>query len=1185
MTSKHKAGYAKICFCGERAAHDNLQYFWVDTCCINKSIPQEHQTAINSMFGWYKRATKCYVYLSDVQVTDKTIDIQAFRTLGEPAFRQSRWFKRGWTLQELLAPASVEFFSKDGKLLGSKVSLKQEIHEITKVPINALDGQQPLYKFSVPERMRWAVGRTTTYKEDKVYCLLGIFGVFLPLIYGEGETNAVLRLREEIQRRQEGRGIESLQDLTVFSPLPFPRNEFFTGRDEQLQALEKFLLSPGHRRMTIYGLGGCGKSALTLEAAYRAQYARYLVLWVPAISQKSFELAYQEIGINLCVPGITNDDADVMRLVKEALNSDIGRNWLMIVDNADDPEVLLSGTGRNQRSPGLFNYLPHSSSGKILFTSRSRKFAEDLTPGSVLELTDLGQAEARQLTFARYLEKLRKILGPINNTGDVRFFADLNDLCVILDDQIELFLTVTGSSLLDAFANTAACYISWRWGQRGMDILNWLSQFLLAARQPRSIKIAHPLRIHGEDKDTEPLCIELQGQLNDKSPESLSKCNVAIRIQWIQGRVEDYYALVADIASQLSWIVAAFKEPPQDRLSFSRAKIEKIRDPFQNDEDRCSNFLIVHEDALDQRLEEENGSCWHQIFEGLNVAVGFPIPHRPGRMRGVELPFSLMTTFAGVGYPVAYERGFVLKGRKNALFPVQTEPDSGTIGEASAIQWHLFRSKMPRLYMEEAKDREPSTLPIKTDISPTKVLDEVKKPKRHFLGLYLDAVVCTGTDRTRADVETACSHKYVELKELRWPIEWSRIVNISVGGGGGGVTGGFGTGFRWRNLTERQMHYNHNPNLEQYLLDTSTNFTLLYNIQTRVAWMLPQICVVMHLLQAWAKRNHPGAKIVYPDLKDMELASLKRIFEVFRTQEAATVAQIDLEHNFKEFSNLLSQLQDNPLLKPAKRNLGRQRRLTGVDFFNLATKSEIYDILSVGIKFQSSGNWPMVLNCNWKDWKLKPHPYRVVTLFCANVDPQPILPQHPVCSTWVPPPTDQDYLVTTIYCLKKLADSYGGDPVKLSRKHVWERGTYGPYDRCQGRSSNRLQNIVEGNGTRDKSMKDVLQIASVHAAIVFGGELDANSQCQCSCAEPQQEPVPPLQPATEPRQPVLLAPAPGQQQPGLSSSQRRPPPPPPPSRRRQQPSQVQAVPGQLRSRASCATSASGTQAQINLERV
>jgi hypothetical protein len=167
------------------------------------------------MFRWYQRASKCYVYLSDVQVSGEVIDAQAFQIAWAEAFRRSRWFTRGWTLQELLAPApaNIEFFSKDGKRLGSRMSLEQEIHEITKIPIRALRGQS-LVEFSVEERIGWAANRITTFKEDKVYCLLGIFRVFLPLMYGEGEAYATLRLKEEIQKRQEGRGTESLQDLT-----------------------------------------------------------------------------------------------------------------------------------------------------------------------------------------------------------------------------------------------------------------------------------------------------------------------------------------------------------------------------------------------------------------------------------------------------------------------------------------------------------------------------------------------------------------------------------------------------------------------------------------------------------------------------------------------------------------------------------------------------------------------------------------------------------------------------------------------------------------------------------------------------------------------------------------------------------------------------------------------------------
>ncbi|KAF2628861.1 kinesin light chain 1 [Macroventuria anomochaeta] len=405
-TGKDKTGYVKICFCSERAAADGLEYFWVDTCCIDKSTSDELGTAINSMFRWYQRASKCYVYLSDVSVPDEITNAEAFRIEWQAAFQQSRWFMRGWTLQELLPPASVEFFCKQGKRLGSRMSLEQDIHEITKIPIGALRGQS-LSRFSVEDRMSWAARRTTTLKEDKVYCLLGIFGVFLSLIYGEGETYATLRLREEIQKRQEGRGTDSSRDLSVLSSLPFPRNELFVGRADELRSLEQHLLiSDTHRRMTIHGLGGCGKSALAVEFAYRAlvTHAR-LVFWVPAISQESFELAYREIGVCLRIPGITDDNADIKKLVQKMLSSKSVDDWLMIVDNADDYEVLLGTTDSHSKPARLHDYLPRNDRGAIIFTTRSRKVAGALTPSSVLRLNDMSKAEARQLLTRRITQQ------------------------------------------------------------------------------------------------------------------------------------------------------------------------------------------------------------------------------------------------------------------------------------------------------------------------------------------------------------------------------------------------------------------------------------------------------------------------------------------------------------------------------------------------------------------------------------------------------------------------------------------------------------------------------------------------------------------------------------------------------------------------------------------------------------
>jgi hypothetical protein len=195
---KSKAGYDKIRFCGNQAKRDRIEYFWVDTCCINKNNLVELSEAITSMFRWYREAVKCYVYLSDVSAGQN--DDQNHTPHGwEATFRTSRWFTRGWTLQELLAPNAVDFFSREERLLGDKKVLVQQIHEITKIPTTAILGT-PLTQFSTDERMRWTVGRNTKKVEDKAYCLLGIFDVFMPLIYGERDY-ALTRLQEEIAKR------------------------------------------------------------------------------------------------------------------------------------------------------------------------------------------------------------------------------------------------------------------------------------------------------------------------------------------------------------------------------------------------------------------------------------------------------------------------------------------------------------------------------------------------------------------------------------------------------------------------------------------------------------------------------------------------------------------------------------------------------------------------------------------------------------------------------------------------------------------------------------------------------------------------------------------------------------------------------------------------------------------------
>lgn len=198
---KQKLGFDKIRFCMQQAAEDDLQYSWVDTCCINKNDTTELQHAINSMFRWYRDAETCYVFLSDVSATKRKVDSDFYLSNWESAFRSSRWFTRGWTLQELLAPRRMRFFSREKKLLGDNQDLLGLVQDITSLPTAALSGD-PLDGFEIEERLRWTQTRITTREEDKAYSLLGIFGIFMPLIYGEGEENAFRRLRREIHDRK-----------------------------------------------------------------------------------------------------------------------------------------------------------------------------------------------------------------------------------------------------------------------------------------------------------------------------------------------------------------------------------------------------------------------------------------------------------------------------------------------------------------------------------------------------------------------------------------------------------------------------------------------------------------------------------------------------------------------------------------------------------------------------------------------------------------------------------------------------------------------------------------------------------------------------------------------------------------------------------------------------------------------
>ncbi|CZR64700.1 uncharacterized protein PAC_14599 [Phialocephala subalpina] len=217
-----KRGFAKLKLTCKQALRDGYEYAWIDTCCIDKSSSSELSEAINSMFQWYRLSKICYAYLEDVSVEDLAkchvpddnhMSSDEEGAFYQSKFAQSRWFQRGWTLQELIAPSRIEFYSSDWNYLGSSLELLNAIVMVTGITNTVLSSEESvkmrsLQEASIAQRMSWAAKRKTTRVEDEAYCLMGIFGVHIPLLYGEGRS-AFVRLQEEI--------IKASADQSIFA--------------------------------------------------------------------------------------------------------------------------------------------------------------------------------------------------------------------------------------------------------------------------------------------------------------------------------------------------------------------------------------------------------------------------------------------------------------------------------------------------------------------------------------------------------------------------------------------------------------------------------------------------------------------------------------------------------------------------------------------------------------------------------------------------------------------------------------------------------------------------------------------------------------------------------------------------------------------------------------------------------
>jgi hypothetical protein len=323
----HLNGFDKIKAACERAVEDELDWIWIDTCCIDKSSSAELSEAINSMFRWYKHSVICYAYLSDVPSHD---DPEAPGSW----FSKSRWFTRGWTLQELVAPHRVEFYNKDWTPIGCQRSLSSQISIITRIDTEVLTGKEQLERKSIAQKMSWASRRCTTRAEDMAYCLMGLFDVNMPLLYGEG-SKAFLRLQEEILKRSNdqslfawscarskcvkackhsinshGAGASSMGGFLSQSPRDFEHSNHYVAYNDFQSTFQRpysmtnmglcievpLIEIPGHSNEHI-ALLACRSAKTNLDPPGKTVVGVFIDLVSPKVSTQSDELPSAEVTV------------------------------------------------------------------------------------------------------------------------------------------------------------------------------------------------------------------------------------------------------------------------------------------------------------------------------------------------------------------------------------------------------------------------------------------------------------------------------------------------------------------------------------------------------------------------------------------------------------------------------------------------------------------------------------------------------------------------------------------------------------------------------------------------------------------------------------------------------------------------------------------------------------------------
>ncbi|KAF6812002.1 Vegetative incompatibility protein HET-E-1-like protein 2 [Colletotrichum plurivorum] len=372
--AREKQGFQKIELARNQALANDLGWLWVDTNCINKESSAELSEAVNSMFAWYRDAEYCYAYLADVSEAGDPDEAASKRQLF-PRISRSRWFTRGWTLQELLAPRSVFFFSREWRQVGTRKSLADVIAGAAHIRAEYLyngkkrkgNSRLAISEASVAERMSWLSRRETTRAEDMAYCMLGIFDINMPLLYGEG-SRAFTRLQEEILKTSTDETLFSWSwsedDPAAWSSMLAPSPRSFKHAADY-RPVRNELERPVPYAMTNFGL------SIRLPIVRVGQMPRSAVdRWLRAFEYVALLSVTTADGYIACIPLEKTQAMDTYRVVRDSPRP-ITLRW--------KTRLLMRMEGLSPKPQDIF--VPSREPGWNVDTRRAKAFDESLSLG------------------------------------------------------------------------------------------------------------------------------------------------------------------------------------------------------------------------------------------------------------------------------------------------------------------------------------------------------------------------------------------------------------------------------------------------------------------------------------------------------------------------------------------------------------------------------------------------------------------------------------------------------------------------------------------------------------------------------------------------------------------------------------------------------------------------------------